>query len=114
VQVRHGEPPALALVEGIDVRDTGRSAEVIFAKMTVGNMSVAVCSCYLSCHDQEALRRLKKRLSSRARAPVSLRTRLLSVVQRPCSRQRANQWPRASERPSVADGFNAKMIGLRR
>ena len=38
----------------------------------------------LSCHDQEALRRLKKRLSWRARAPVSLRMRLLSVVQSPC------------------------------
>jgi hypothetical protein len=33
--------------------------------------------------DQEALRRLKKRLSWRARAPVSLRMRLLPVVQSP-------------------------------
>jgi hypothetical protein len=35
-------------------------------------------------HDQEALRRLKRRLSSRARAPVSLRMRLLSVAQSAC------------------------------
>ena len=40
----------------------------------------------VSSHDQEAPRRLKKRLTWRARAPVSLRTRLLSVVQRPCSK----------------------------
>jgi hypothetical protein len=39
VQVRHGEPPALALVEGIDVRDTGRSAEVIFATKVEGQLA---------------------------------------------------------------------------